>query len=74
MIETLEIANPDKSFIKVIGVGGGGGNAVSYMYKAGVEGVDFILMNTDKRMPVRAPCGVCLPLCVARSRNTSPKY
>lgn len=48
MIETLEIANPDKTFIKVIGVGGGGGNAVSYMYKAGVEGVDFILMNTDK--------------------------
>ncbi len=48
MIDTLEIANPDKTFIKVIGVGGGGGNAVSYMYKAGVEGVDFILMNTDK--------------------------
>ena len=48
MIETLEIANPDKTFIKVIGVGGGGGNAVSYMYKTGVEGVDFILMNTDK--------------------------
>lgn len=48
MIETLEIPNPDKTFIKVIGVGGGGGNAVSYMYKKGIEGVDFILMNTDK--------------------------
>lgn len=48
MIETLEIPNPDTTFIKVIGVGGGGGNAVSYMYKNGVEGVDFILMNTDK--------------------------
>lgn len=47
MIDTLEIPNPDKTFIKVIGVGGGGGNAVSYMYKSGIEGVDFILMNTD---------------------------
>lgn len=47
MIDTLDIPNPDKTFIKVIGVGGGGGNAVSYMCKQGIEGVDFILMNTD---------------------------
>lgn len=48
MIETLDIPNPEKTFIKVIGVGGGGGNAVAYMSKQGIEGVDFILMNTDK--------------------------
>ena len=33
--------------IKVIGVGGGGGNAVNRMIKAGLSGVDFLLMNTD---------------------------
>ena len=33
--------------IKVIGVGGGGGNAVNRMIKAGLSGVDFWLMNTD---------------------------
>ena len=33
--------------IKVIGVGGGGGNAVAHMVAAGIEGVDFICLNTD---------------------------
>ena len=33
--------------IKVIGVGGGGGNAVSHMVACGIEGVDFICVNTD---------------------------
>ena len=33
--------------IKVIGVGGGGGNAVAHMVNAGIEGVDFICINTD---------------------------
>jgi cell division protein FtsZ len=35
--------------IKVIGVGGGGGNAVSHMAKCGIEGVDFICVNTDSQ-------------------------
>src|SRR5689334_17430956 len=33
--------------IKVIGVGGGGGNAVEHMIEEGVQGVDFIVANTD---------------------------
>ncbi|MGD2167033.1 MAG: cell division protein FtsZ, partial [Gammaproteobacteria bacterium] len=33
--------------IKVLGVGGGGGNAVAHMVKTGIEGVDFICANTD---------------------------
>ena len=33
--------------IKVIGIGGGGGNAVGHMVRAGIEGVDFICANTD---------------------------
>src|SRR5262245_56863476 len=39
--------SPPGAKIKVIGVGGGGGNAVNTMIKGGVEGVDFITANTD---------------------------
>jgi len=35
------------SIIKVIGIGGGGGNAVNHMYNQGIKGVDFIVCNTD---------------------------
>ena len=35
--------------IKVLGVGGGGGNAVSHMSQSGIEGVDFICINTDSQ-------------------------
>ena len=35
------------NYIKVIGVGGGGGNAVNHMMEAGIQGVDFVLCNTD---------------------------
>ncbi|MBR5435482.1 MAG: cell division protein FtsZ [Muribaculaceae bacterium] len=36
------------NIIKVIGVGGGGGNAVNHMYKQNIEGVSFVVCNTDK--------------------------
>ena len=35
------------SIIKVLGVGGGGSNAVKHMYEQGIEGVDFAICNTD---------------------------
>ncbi|HAN26369.1 MAG TPA: cell division protein FtsZ, partial [Haliea salexigens] len=38
---------PQNAVIKVIGVGGGGGNAVKHMIENSVEGVDFICANTD---------------------------
>ena len=37
------------SYIKVIGVGGGGGNAVNHMFREGINGVDFIVCNTDMK-------------------------
>ncbi len=37
----------ESAIIKVIGVGGGGGNAVAHMVRVGIEGVDFICANTD---------------------------
>jgi cell division protein FtsZ len=35
--------------IKVIGVGGGGSNAINHMFKQGIKGVDFIVCNTDSQ-------------------------
>ncbi|MDE2219006.1 MAG: cell division protein FtsZ [Gammaproteobacteria bacterium] len=46
MFELMD-AYSQSAVIKVIGVGGGGGNAVSHMVAAGIEGVDFICVNTD---------------------------
>lgn len=43
----FEMLKDKSSIIKVIGVGGGGGNAVNHMYKQGITGVDFIVCNTD---------------------------
>ncbi len=43
----MEETNQFNARIKVIGVGGGGGNAVNTMIKAGIEGVDFLVANTD---------------------------
>ena len=41
--------------IKVIGVGGGGGNAVNYMHKQGIRDVDFIICNTDAQAMESSP-------------------
>lgn len=41
--------------IKVIGVGGGGGNAVNHMFRQGIRGVDFIVCNTDAKALASSP-------------------
>jgi cell division protein FtsZ len=41
--------------IKVVGVGGGGGNAVQRMIESGIQGVEFIVMNTDVQVLDRSP-------------------
>ncbi len=43
------------SIIKVIGVGGGGGNAVNHMYKLGIRDVDFVICNTDSQALANSP-------------------
>ena len=45
MFKPVDEAKPN--YIKVIGVGGGGGNAVNHMMEEGIQGVDFVLCNTD---------------------------
>ena len=49
MPEMLKFDSPknQSSIIKVIGVGGGGSNAVNHMFRQGIKGVDFIICNTD---------------------------
>src|SRR5579872_2218723 len=46
MFELAE-ANPQNAVIKVVGIGGGGGNAVEHMMAGSIEGVEFICANTD---------------------------
>jgi cell division protein FtsZ len=48
MFELMD-AYSQSAVIKVLGVGGGGGNAVSHMVNSGIEGVDFICINTDSQ-------------------------
>ncbi|MFM9057041.1 MAG: cell division protein FtsZ [Bacteroidota bacterium] len=45
----FELQQDLPSIIKVIGVGGGGGNAVNHMYRQGIKGVDFLVCNTDAK-------------------------
>ena len=45
MFKPVGVEKPN--YIKVIGVGGGGGNAVNHMMEEGIQGVDFVLCNTD---------------------------
>jgi cell division protein FtsZ len=45
----FDLPKDNSSIIKVIGVGGGGSNAVNHMYRQGIKGVDFIVCNTDQQ-------------------------
>ncbi|MDB2697864.1 cell division protein FtsZ [Crocinitomicaceae bacterium] len=45
----FDLPKDQTSIIKVIGVGGGGSNAVNHMYNQGIKGVDFIVCNTDRQ-------------------------
>ncbi len=60
----LDFGEEDKqnSIIKVIGVGGGGGNAVNHMYREGIHDVTFVLCNTDAQALNDSPVPVHLQL------------
>lgn len=58
----LQIDIRTNSIIKVIGVGGGGGNAVNHMYKEGIHDVSFALCNTDNQALMNSPVPVKLQL------------
>jgi len=44
---TFDLPKNQSNVIKVIGVGGGGSNAITHMFKQGIKGVDFVICNTD---------------------------
>lgn len=50
------------NIISVIGVGGGGGNAVSFMYSQGIKDVDFVICNTDRQALENSPVPVKIQL------------
>jgi len=58
----MDTAFNQKAKIAVIGVGGGGNNAVDRMIQDGVEGIDFIAVNTDSQVLKRSRASVCLQL------------
>jgi cell division protein FtsZ len=51
----FEMFSENNSIIKVLGVGGGGCNAVNYMYEQGIPGVNFGVCNTDKQDLLKSP-------------------
>ena len=60
--EMLDQETAGKTIIKVVGVGGAGGNAVQHMIRRGVNGVEFICMNTDAGALQRSEASVNLQL------------
>ena len=58
----MGIPSTTPSIIKVIGVGGGGGNAVNHMYREGIHDVNFVVCNTDSKALADSPVPVRLQL------------
>lgn len=58
----FDIPSHHKSIIKVMGVGGGGSNAVNHMFNEGIEGVEFVVCNTDNQVLIESPVPTKLPI------------
>ncbi len=63
---TFDLPKNQSNVIKVIGVGGGGSNAINHMFQQGIKGVDFVICNTDAQalenstVPIKIQLGVGL--------------
>lgn len=63
---TFDLPKNQSNVIKVIGVGGGGSNAINHMFQQGIKGVDFVVCNTDAQalenstVPIKIQLGVGL--------------
>ena len=70
------VAPPDwvtsEEIIKVIGVGGGGCNAVSYMFRQGITGCSFVVCNTDAQALRESPVGVKIQMGAGLGAGTDP--
>ena len=63
---------PENSMIKVIGVGGGGCNAVTYMYNQKIQGCSFIVCNTDSQALEKSNVPIKIPLGDGLGAGTKP--
>ncbi len=61
----FDLPKNKSNVIKVIGVGGGGSNAVNYMYSQGIKGVDFAICNTDAQALQNSPVPIKIQLGVS---------
>lgn len=61
-IINFELPSERKAIIKVIGVGGGGSNAVNHMYRQGIKDVNFVVCNTDAQALQNSPVPIKLQL------------
>ena len=75
MDEIVQFDFPTDSpkIIKVIGVGGGGGNAVNHMYREGIHDVTFVLCNTDNQALAESPVPVKLNWDVPSRKDSVPE-
>lgn len=74
---SFDMPKNQSNVIKVIGVGGGGGNAINHMFSQGIKGVDFVICNTDSQalenspVPTRIQLGVSLTEGLGAGANPS---
>ena len=61
-IMPFDLPTEERKIIKVIGVGGGGGNAVKNMYRTGIRDVSFVLCNTDNQALAKSEIPVKLQI------------
>ena len=66
-IMPFDLPTEERKIIKVIGVGGGGGNAVKNMYRTGIQDVSFVLCNTDNQALAKSE----IPVKLQIGRNTT---
>jgi cell division protein FtsZ len=69
----VEIEDKTKDIIKVIGVGGGGCNAVSNMYREGIDNVSFAVCNTDSQSLRNSPVPVKIQLGTGLGAGANPE-
>ena len=60
--DMIPVMNERSSIIKVIGIGGGGNNAVNHMYRQGINDVDFVICNTDAQALQSSPIPIKIQL------------
>ncbi len=72
-IMPFDLPTEEKKIIKVIGVGGGGGNAVKNMYRTGIQDVSFVLCNTDRQALMESDIPVKLQLGPGLGAGNKPE-